>query len=325
MKEHKTVLSHLTNEQIREAIFFMIETNKEFEDMNFASLAIKAREIGIYVMSLSNEIYLNEIVEKIQAAGIVKYDPKQMKDVLQYINGYSDDPNIRTNMKAKYFGIITQYLGFEKVANISPDVAIPELYVDYKDGRVYSNLQDIIQSTFRKLEYTKSKEIDKLPFEQRKHALLNDINEKADFKLKSGSKFLDEYLEHFENKLRRATDIIISEKKIFKVNPHTNIFKRNDDYCTNLFEYLLEESVLKRKTCGSSIYHYFKINDYLSPNLTQKIYREFLLKYYSIKISKVFPLNFKMEDNLKDTFKTLEQTFKIEWNRTHQAENETNL
>lgn len=46
MEEHKTSLSHLSSNEIKEAILFMISTNREFQDVNFANSTNKAREIG---------------------------------------------------------------------------------------------------------------------------------------------------------------------------------------------------------------------------------------------------------------------------------------
>ncbi len=73
MEEHKTVLSHLSNDQIKESINLMIQTDKEYDDINFADPSIKIREIGIYMMNLTNENYLNEVLEKIQSSGLVEY------------------------------------------------------------------------------------------------------------------------------------------------------------------------------------------------------------------------------------------------------------
>jgi len=322
MKEHKTLLSHLTNEQIKEAIYFMIETVKEFQDINFANSGIKAREIGIYMMNLTNESDLDEIIEKIQTAGIVKYDPEQIKALLLRLYKDNDKIAVSAGVKAKHYGVITQYLGFEKVASFAPDVPIPELYVEYKDGRVYSNLHDLIQSTCRKLEFAKSVEIQKLPFEERKLAFKKDINEKLDFKLTRNTLFLDEFITYSKEKLNYAYDGF-EKKSIPKINPYPNIFSRKDDYCTNLFKYLLEESELKRRTSSSTIYHYFKLNGYFSSNLTQEKYIKFLKKGYDIEISKIFQTNDKTKYTIKNTFNILEQTFKTEWNKTHPKENET--
>ena len=317
MKEHKTILSHLTNLQIKEEIEAIIATNKEIDGINYALLSIKAREIGIYLMNLTDESYIDEIIKIIEAHGIVKYDEGKIKNVLRDINNYSNSPKIRTVLKAKYFGIITQYIGFSFVANIDPTVPIPELFIEPKGIRIFSNLEELISSTCRKLEYSKQKEIEKLPNKEKKIALKKSINEKIDIKFKRNTRHLDEFIEYNEKKLNYAYDTVVSKKKIFKINPNPNIFKGNDDYYSNLFLYLLKESEIPPKTCCSTIYHYFKLNGYLSLNISQQKYIEFLKKDYNIEISKIYQMNYKTEGIVKNTFIILEKTFKIEYNKSH--------
>ena len=230
MEEHKTVLSLLTNEQIKEAIEFIITTDKEFEGIDFAVPAIKAREIGIYLMNLSNEIYLNEIIEKIEKLGLINFENEKIQNVKKTINSYSNSPQIRTELKAKYFGIIIQYIGFGMVANIDPDTPIPELFIEPKDSRIFSNLEGLIASTLLKLQYSRVKEIEKLPYENSLLKLNKTINENLDYKFKNNTNFLDKYLEYLEKKSKYRIPDFYKEENTTVLSFPQHIFLNNKAY-----------------------------------------------------------------------------------------------
>lgn len=128
-----------------------------------------------------------------------------------------------------------------------------------------------------------------------------------------GDEVLREYMS-IKGLLSKANTVTSSNETAIHQNndddkdEHPIIFKKGR---YSLFKYLWDEvTSYPDKTRASVLYHYFKRQDYFSAGLTQNKYLDFIKEEGHQTPSKIFPLNHKNKDYIRDTLPRLASQYK---------------
>lgn len=305
MKEHLFYIRNYTNNEIKQAVDSFLGIG-DFEGNKPNAASFNCFHISELIMSITDESLLWKTIYSLKKKGFYKNNEQPILTLYKAINTPEFTTVAKLRIKAICYGVLLKYECFfnKYKETISP---FPRLQLDVNNGRVITNLDEVMDEVHQNRFYSKIQKLKDLPIQEQLRELKKIKSEIEQINYKHNSKEFRKEIKLILTMIDAVECDISAINSKNSANPHPRIFTSSNAF--KLFD-SMRKCVVKDLADYSFIYRKM-IEDGLMHDIRDAEYRKWLEDNYQVVIEKTKQLQRCNTGTKTKIYKLLKDLYKL--------------